>query len=180
LSDPSTTVTISRSKTGAIVTTAMMAGISGSLYLMAVSALLNSTMIWIAFWFCTALAAISLLGVRGATLRLSPSGLEYTPFRGGPISWSDIADATVVELGSPFVVALALRDAQKYLKRGLSTEPMYLAERFIARTPFLLPARMLRLAPSTLVEGIHCRIRAFGVSPGAGQWSSTRIEPTLS
>lgn len=180
LCDPPATVTISRSKTGSIVTTAMLAGMSASIYLMQMAELVNSTMVWVAFWLCTTLAAVSLLGARSATLRLSPSGLEYPLFRGGPISWSDIADATVVPLGSPFVVALHLRDAQKYVKRGLSTDPMYLAERFMAGTPFLLPAKLFRLAPSTLVEAVHCRIRTFGVPSGASQWSPTRIEPTLS
>jgi len=180
LSNPLATVTISQSKSGSMATAAISFGISGSLYLMAMSEALNATMIWIGFWFCTALAAISLLGARSACLRLSPLGLEYTPFGSGPISWSDIAGASVVELGGRFVVALHLRDAQKYLKRGLSTDPMYLAERYIARTPFLLPAKMLRLAPSVLIEAVHCRIWAFGVPSKAGQWSPTPIEPTLS
>ena len=180
LGDPGATVVISQSKGGSIVIAAMFAAAAGSLYLIGRSEVVNPALIWIGCFASIAVALVSLLGARSAWLRLSPSGLEYTPFRGGPISWSDIVGASVVELGKPLVVALEIRDVHRYKERGLFRDPMLLAERCVARTPFLLPAKMLRLAPTMLVDAVYCRIRAFGAPIVADRGEQALIKDTLS
>lgn len=112
------------------------------------------------------LAALGVLLMHSIVwLTLSPEGLDFSAFRCGPIAWSDIGAVYVQRMFRTYVVALEVRDEEKYIARGFRRPGLrWRWTRFFSPSLFSLPTAMFDVSPEWLRRAIQVRLDHFGVT----------------
>lgn len=111
-------------------------------------------------------------GASSARMTLSPAGLDYSGFKIGPIAWTDIERAEQHRVLRSQVIALFVRDEEKYFRRGFKRPGRLLGwTKYMVPSLFLLPDAMFDVSLDWLLEAIQVRIDHFGA---AGQSASGR------
>jgi hypothetical protein len=96
-------------------------------------------------------------------LSLSASGLDYAPFKCGPIAWQDIRKVDVKRFLSSELISIEIADADKYFARGFPKSGRNMG-RFgkTLSSPFVIYPKQLRASTEAILGAINARLRAFG------------------
>jgi hypothetical protein len=99
------------------------------------------------------------------SLKLSPEGLDFSGFKCGPIAWRDISAVAIERVFRTYVVAIQVRDEEKYVQRGFRRLGLRWSwTRIFASAPFSLPSGMFDVSPEWLRRAIQIRLDYFGVA----------------
>lgn len=98
-----------------------------------------------------------------ARLSLSPAGLDYGPFKCGPIEWQDIGAARAVPFGRPGIISLEIVDPEKYFARGFPKFGRNLGRWVKAfASPFVVSPGWLQAPFDPILDAINVRLTMFG------------------
>ncbi|HEX6119884.1 MAG TPA: hypothetical protein VFZ03_10590 [Dongiaceae bacterium] len=98
-------------------------------------------------------------------LTLSPEGLDFSAFKCGPIAWSDISAVYVQRMFRTYVVAVEVRDEEKYIARGFRRPGLrWRWTRFFSPSLFSLPSAMFDVSPEWLRRAIQIRLDHFAAA----------------
>jgi len=90
------------------------------------------------------------------SLTISPSGLDYSAFKTGPIPWQDIDSVSVSRRFRTEAVILQLRDEDKYRQRGSSVSKRWLG--------WPIPETSFDVSAEWLAKAIQLRLDCFGTA----------------
>lgn len=99
-------------------------------------------------------------------LSLSESGLDYAPFKCGPIAWHDIRSVDVNKYFSSEIISLNLADPEKYFARGFPKSGRNMGRFGKAfSSPFAIYARQLQASTDAILSAINARLDTCGRTP---------------
>lgn len=96
-------------------------------------------------------------------LSLSAAGLDYGPFKCGPIAWRDIRRVELRRAFSTELISIEVADPGKYFARGfpkIGRNPGRYAKGW--SSPFVISPKQIHISPDRLLDAIRARIAAFG------------------
>ncbi len=96
-------------------------------------------------------------------LSLSGAGLDYGPFKCGPIAWRDIRRVELKRFLSSEVISIEVSDPEKYFARGfpkIGRNPGRYAKGLTS--PFVISPRQIRVSSDRLIDAIKARLAVFG------------------
>jgi hypothetical protein len=167
-SDPNATLTVRRSQFALVLMVWAFVALAGACALGLAAGIEDKfwrMATWLGLFLFAALTVITPLNWGRMWLRLSPEGLEYSMFKIGPISWSDIVSVEGRAFLRTTFVALHLRDEQKYFQRGFKRPPRGLGwTRHLVPSEFMIPESAFDVPLEWLLSAIQIRLDRFGES----------------
>lgn len=97
-------------------------------------------------------------------LSLSAAGLDYGPFKCGPISWRDIRRVDLKRFLSTEVISIEVADSEKYFARGfpkIGRNPGRYAKGWTS--PFVISPKQIHVSSNSLLDAIYARLEIFGL-----------------
>jgi hypothetical protein len=166
--DPRAEIVISTSKVVvALLVVPVIGGVAGA-YLLFSAELTSPTSLLLAFSgavlaFLAAILMALHLACGPFRLSLSETGLDYAPFKCGPIAWKDVRAAEVKRTGRRGFVSLDVADHEKYFARGFPKKGRKLGSWFkTLSSPFAISPQLLQASPEAILGAIKARLALFG------------------
>jgi len=114
----------------------------------------------------TSLVVLMYLVYGRIRLSLSDEGLDYSPFKCGPIAWQDIKGVDVRRFLSSDLISLELMEPEKYFARGFPKTGHNIGRHVKAfSSPFVIAPKQLQATSDSILGAINVRLAVFGGAP---------------
>lgn len=165
-SDPGATLVLAYSTVSLVLMVLMMALLAAACGLGLAAGIENPywrAATWVGLVSFAALTIIGPVKRKRLSLTLSPAGLDYSEFKIGPIAWPDIREVEIRRVMRSTMLAILLRDEQKYFDRGFK-RPMYGLRwtRYLVPSSFMINDYMFDVPLGWLQAAIQMRLDHVG------------------